>query len=132
MRNETSGRLTATQKHKIPFGVKLGYGIGTLGYAIPFQMISGFFLFYCTAVLGISGVLTGTLISVSTVWDAMTDPVMGYVSDHTHKRILFGRRLFYIFIGAIGLAVVNLLIWRVDPQLRGGDASSPTQAAPNR
>ena len=124
MRNKTSGRLTAAQKHKIPFGVKLGYGIGTLGYAIPFQMISGFFLFYCTAVLGISGVLTGTLISVSTVWDAMTDPVMGYVSDHTHKRILFGRRLFYIFIGAIGLAVVNLLIWRVDPQLRGGDAGT--------
>ncbi len=124
MRRLTGGRQTAPNNRKIPFGVKLGYGIGTLGYAIPFQLLSGFFLFYCTTVLGVSGTLTGTLISVSTVWDAMTDPVMGYISDHTHRRILFGRRLFYIFIGAIGLAVVNFLIWRVDPQLRGGDAGT--------
>lgn len=111
----------SAERHKIPFGVKLGYGIGTLSYAIPFQLLSGFFLFYCTTVLGVSGILTGTLISVSTIWDAVTDPVMGYISDHTHKRILFGRRLFYIFIGAIGLAIVNYFIWSVDPQLRGGD-----------
>jgi GPH family glycoside/pentoside/hexuronide:cation symporter len=109
---------------KIPFGVKLGYGIGTLGYAIPFQLLSGFFLFYCTELLGISGAAAGVLISVSTIWDAVTDPVMGYISDHTNRKILFGRRLFYIFIGSIGFAVVNFLIWRVDPQLRGGDAGT--------
>ncbi len=110
--------------HKIPFGVKLGYGIGTLGYAIPFQLLSGFFLFYCTELLGISGVVAGLIISVSTIWDAATDPVMGYISDHTNKNILFGRRLFYIFIGSIGFAVMNFLIWRVDPQVRGGDAGT--------
>ncbi len=114
----------ATTTHQIPFGVKLGYGIGTLGYAIPSQLLSGFLLFYCTELLGISGALAGTLISVSTIWDAVTDPVMGYISDHTNKKILFGRRLFYIFIGSIGFALVNFLIWRVDPQLRGGDAGT--------
>lgn len=123
MSNKASSCDAAT-KHKIPIGVKLGYGIGTLGYAIPFQLLSGFFLFYCTTVLGISGALAGTLISVSTVWDAVTDPVMGYISDHTDRKILFGRRLFFIFIGAIGLALVNFFLWRVDPQLRGADAGT--------
>lgn len=114
----------ATTTHKIPFGVKLGYGIGTLGYAIPIQLLSGFFLFYCTAVLGVSGTITGILISFSTILDAVTDPVMGYISDHTNKKIWLGRRLFYIFIGALGFAVVNYMIWAVDPQLRGGDAGT--------
>lgn len=121
---QNTKQFTVSKKNKIPFGVKLGYGIGTLSYAIPFQLLSGFFLFYCTSVLGVSGTLTGILISASTIWDALTDPVMGYISDHTNRKILFGRRLFYIFIGAIGLALVNFLIWRVDPQLRGGDAGT--------
>lgn len=122
--NKKTPNCTAASNNKIPFGVKLGYGIGTLGYAIPFQLLSGFFLFYCTTLLGVSGALAGTLISASTVWDAFTDPVMGYISDHTNKKILFGRRLFYIFIGALGLAVVNFFLWRVDPQLRGADAGT--------
>jgi GPH family glycoside/pentoside/hexuronide:cation symporter len=124
MKNEHSTDTTPNLRHKIPFGVKLGYGIGSLGYAVPFQLLSSFFLFYCTAILGISGALAGVLMSVSTIWDAVTDPVMGYISDHTSRRILFGRRLFYIFIGAIGFTLVNFLIWRVDPQLRGGEAGT--------
>ena len=122
--NNKKGNQNSGAPSKIPFGVKLGYGIGTLGYAIPFQLLSGFFLFYCTAILDVSGALAGALISASTIWDAVTDPVMGYISDHTNKNILFGRRLFYIFVGAIGLALVNFLIWRVDPQLRGDDVGT--------
>jgi Na+/melibiose symporter-like transporter len=113
-------RISA-EKNKIPLGVKLGYGIGTLSSAVPLQMVSSFFLFYCTIVLGISGTLTGLIISLSTVWDALTDPPMGYISDHTSRKIFFGRRLFYVFIGAIGIALANYLLWHVDPQLRGGD-----------
>ena len=107
----------ASGKNKLPIREKLGYGAGTLSYAIPFQLLSACFVFYATAVLGISGTLAGTLVAVSIVWDAFTDPVMGYISDQTPKNILFGRRLFYVFIGAIGLAVCNYLLWRVDPHM---------------
>jgi len=124
MKKHHCGQAASDVTKKIPFGVKLGYGIGTLGYAVPFQLLSSFFLFYCTAVLGISGAAAGAMMSASTIWDAVTDPVMGYISDHTSRKILFGRRLFYIFIGAIGFALVNFLIWRVDPQLRGGEAGT--------
>ena len=124
MRKQHSGKAASNNTKKIPFGVKLGYGIGTLGYAVPFQLLSGFFLFYCTAILGVSGAVAGALVSASTIWDAVTDPVMGYISDHTSRKILFGRRLFYIFIGAVGFALVNFLLWRVGPQLRGGEAGT--------
>jgi len=107
----------ACENNKLPLKTQLGYGIGTLSYGIPFQLMSACLVFYSTAVLGISGLLTGLLISASTVWDAFTDPVMGYISDHTNPRVLFGRRLFYVLIGAVGLALCNFLLWRIDPAL---------------
>lgn len=109
--------MTERRKNKIPITEKLGYGIGVLSYGIPFQLVSAFLLFYSTAVLGISGTLTGTILSISIIWDAFTDPVMGYISDQTRNDILFGRRLFYVFLGAIGIAVVNYFLWNIDPQM---------------
>ena len=107
------------QKTKIPVILKLGYGVGALSYGIPFQVISGFFLFYANSVLGISGTLAGTILSISIFWDAFTDPIMGYISDKTNPKILFGRRLFYVFIGAIGLAISNFFLWSIDVSLPG-------------
>jgi Na+/melibiose symporter-like transporter len=103
--------------HKLSTKVKLGYGVGSLSYGIPFQLVSALFVFFSTEVLGLSGVLTGVLVFVSTIWDAVTDPIMGYISDHTNKKILLGRRLFYVLIGAIGLALCSLLLWQVDASL---------------
>lgn len=106
-------------KIKIPVKLKLGYGIGALSYGIPFQIISGFFLFYANSVLGISGTLAGTIFAISIFWDAFTDPIMGYISDKTSPKVLFGRRLFYVFIGAIGLAISNFFLWSIDVRLSG-------------
>ncbi len=106
-----------THRNKLSTKVKLGYGIGSLSYGIPFQLVSSLFVFFSTEVLGLSGVLTGTLVFISTIWDALTDPVMGYISDHTNKKILLGRRLFYVLFGSIGLAVCSLLLWQVDANL---------------
>lgn len=103
--------------NKLSPKIKIGYGIGTLSYGIPFQLVSACFVFYATMVLGISGALTGLLVSVSTIWDAVTDPVMGYISDHTNNKIFLGRRLFYVLIGAVGLALCTLLLWQVSPEL---------------
>ena len=109
--------MSAKRVNKVPFYTKMGYGVGALSYGIPFQMLSGFLVFYANSVLGISGFLTGILISVSIIWDAVTDPAMGYISDKTSPRVLFGRRLFYVMIGAIGIAITNYLLWNIDPAL---------------
>jgi len=98
---------------------KIGYGMGNLAFAIAFQCISGFFYFFSTAVLKLSPGIVGFVVSVSVVWDAVTDPVMGYISDYTRLKI-FGRRHFYLVLGAIGTAVANFLLWTIpagDPEL---------------
>lgn len=100
---------------KLPFKVKIGYGTGALSYGIPIQLVTGLFVFYSTAVLHLPGTITGLIVFISIFWDAVTDPLMGYISDKTGNGVPFGRRLFYVFIGAVGLAACNYFLWSADP-----------------
>ncbi len=97
---------------KPKFKHKLCYGIGNLGYSVVSQTITNFFMFYGTGVLKISGTLVGVAIAISTIWDAVCDPVVGYVSDAKSFKG-FGNRCGYILIGTLGVSVCNLLIWFV-------------------
>ena len=100
---------------KIPMIDKVGYGIGNLSYGIIFQMIGTYIVFYATAVIGISGSLVGAVVSISVLWDAISDPLMGYFSDITSSK-WFGRRHLYIFIGSLTMPVFNLLLWTIRPE----------------
>lgn len=108
--------MNKQNKNIVSNAARLGYGIGALSYAVPFQLLSVYLMFYATNILGISGTATGLIISASTIWDAVTDPVMGYISDHTSDKIILGRRLFYVLLGAAGLALFNWLLWRISPE----------------
>ncbi|HQV33719.1 MAG TPA: MFS transporter [Calditrichia bacterium] len=93
-------------------GQKFAYGLGSivnnlLGGAIGFMSI------VLNVGLGINPALVGTLQAIPRFTDALTDPVMGYISDKTRSR--FGRRRPYIFVGAIGVGVVFALMWQLPP-----------------
>lgn len=91
---------------------KISYGIGNFSVGVSIQVIGTFLMFYCTAILNIPGSLVGIAISISIAWDAITDPLMGYISDNTKSKI-FGRRHLYLIIGAIGIGICNLLLWNI-------------------
>ncbi len=100
---------------KISLFDKIGYGTGNFSYGIIFQLIGTYMVFYATAVLGIPGSLIGTTVSLSVMWDAVSDPLMGYISDIT-KFKKYGRRHLYILAGCIAIAVFNYLLWAISPQ----------------
>lgn len=89
----------------------IGYGVGNFGFGIVFQMVASYLMFFSTAVLHMSASLVGIIISISVLWDAFSDPLMGYVSDHTNFRM--GRRRGYILIGGLMAALFNVLMWQV-------------------
>ena len=98
---------------KISFGQKFSYGLGSivnnlLGGAIGYMSI------VLNVGLGINPALVGTLQAIPRLTDAMTDPIMGYISDNTRSK--YGRRRPYIFIGAIFVGLTFALMW----QLPGG------------
>ena len=101
-----------TKIMKLSFGKKTIYGIGNLGYSVVSQTITNFFMFFGTSVLKVSGTLIGLAIALSTVWDAVTDPIVGYISDNK-KLGVFGYRNGYMLIGTIGITICNLFIWCV-------------------
>lgn len=99
----------------VSFRYQLGYGIGNYGYGLISQMISSYLVFYGTAVLLIPGSLIGLVVSLSIVWDAVSDPLMGYFSDNTKS--FMGRRHIYILLGTLLLTFTNYFLWTVNPEL---------------
>lgn len=101
-------------KKSLSLSGKIGYSMGNFSYGIVSQMIGFYIVFYATSVLGISGKLVGMAVSISVIWDAGTDPVMGYISDFTKSRT-FGRRHAYILFGGIAMAVTTLFLYSINP-----------------
>lgn len=100
---------------KISIFVKAGYGIGNLGFGIVFQCIAAYLLFYTTAVLGIKGSYIGTIMAIGVFWDAITDPLMGFISDISNFA-KWGRRHLYMLAGTILISVFNMFLWHISSE----------------
>jgi len=105
-----------TSEYSLPVSQKLGYGLGAMAYSMPNQIMASFFLFYVTVILHISPMIAGIIIAISVIWDAVTDPWVGHVSDRTHSA-RFGRRHLYLIIGGIGTAIGTVFLWSISPQV---------------
>lgn len=118
-RNRKAGvtqRMPGKQLQNIPLIDKIGYGMNDLGIGTIYQAIAAYLVFYATSILMIPGSLVGLAISISVIWDGVTDPFVGYLSDRTKTRRC-GRRHPYILIGGVGAALTNLLLWTINPDL---------------
>ncbi|MGE4490051.1 MAG: MFS transporter [Kiritimatiellales bacterium] len=98
------------------FGI-FKYAIGEGATSITLNGASNFGMIYLTQILSLSPAWASLAISISTLWDAVTDPVMGHISDNTRSR--WGRRYPFILLGGIGIAVSFFLFWTL-PQLLAG------------
>lgn len=97
-------------KKNLKFYNKFFYGIGGLGYSSMSQTMGSFIMFFATAVMGISGSLVGIAIAISSLWDGVSDPLVGYLSDNTRNKY-FGKRLGFMFFGIFAIAFLNICIW---------------------
>lgn len=98
-------------KKELKLSTIIGYGTGNFGYGFVTQMFSSYFVFYATAILLLPGSLIGIIVSLSIVWDAISDPLMGYISDNTRSKI--GKRHIYILSGTLLISITNLFLWHV-------------------
>ena len=109
---------TATRNNTPQFGnrERLAYGAGELGPAMAGSTIIFFQLVFLTDVAGMNPALAGTVLLVARIWDAVNDPLIGWLSDHT--RTPWGRRLPWMLISAIPFCSFFLLFWLV-PEFTG-------------
>ena len=100
-------------KDRVPLGQKAAYGTGTLVLNLLPAALSIFAFFLITA-FGIDPFLAGILAGVPRLFDAITDPIMGFITDNTKSR--WGRRRPYIVVGAILSGVFFALLWQLNPE----------------
>lgn len=98
------------KKNSLPFKNKFCYGIGGLGYNSLSQTIGSFLMFFCTSIMGLSGTLVGLAIGIASLWDGVSDPLVGNISDRT-KTGFFGKRLKYMLVAVFFIAICNLALW---------------------
>jgi sugar (glycoside-pentoside-hexuronide) transporter len=85
------------------------YGAGDFGFAVIVHMVGLFLLFFYTDIFGISAAAAGTIFMVARIWDAVNDPMMGYISDRTETR--WGKYRPYLLFAVIPLAFFNILLF---------------------
>lgn len=94
---------------KVPMRVKLSYGCGDIFAGGAFLLVATLFMYFLTQVVGLDAKLAGTVILLGRLWDAVTDPVMGFLSDRTRSR--FGRRRIYFIAGVIPIFLFFSMLW---------------------
>jgi len=101
----------AAQQSATPVSLreKLGYGLGDMGFNFYWANISAFLLIYYTDVFGISAAAAGTMMLVTKIVDAFTDPLMGAIADRTRSR--FGKFRPYLLWLALPLAAAGVLTY---------------------
>jgi glycoside/pentoside/hexuronide:cation symporter, GPH family len=95
---------------RIPFHLKVIYGFGAFVNNLLAAAIGGMVIVLNLG-LGMNPALVGLVAALPRLTDALTDPLMGYISDNTRSR--WGRRRPYIFIGAIAAGVIFALLWQL-------------------
>ncbi len=89
----------------------LAYGLGDAGTGLAATTL-GFYLFpFFTCAAGLPAFIAGSLLTVIKLWDAINDPLIGWMSDHTQSR--WGPRLPWMFAAALPLGISLAAMWWV-------------------
>jgi GPH family glycoside/pentoside/hexuronide:cation symporter len=95
----------------VPVWEKGVLGLGTLAGFFGFAGISILAYPIYNMVLGLDAALVGLALMIPRLWDAMTDPIMGRISDNCHSK--WGRRRPFIVAGSLFMGLVFAVTWMV-------------------
>ncbi len=94
---------------RVPLSLKLFYGSGSVSEGIKNAAFNTFLLFYYNQVLGLPGTLSGIALFLALCVDAVTDPLVGSISDNHHSR--WGRRHPFMYASALPMAGCFFLLF---------------------
>ena len=95
---------------KVPMGQKIAFGFGMLANQM-FPAVISIFIVVLVQNLGFPGWMWGVVSLVPRLFDAITDPIMGFVSDNTKSK--WGRRKQYVLLGAVIMGISFIIMWQL-------------------
>lgn len=109
---------SAVEEERLPFRAILTYSAPTFGVGFMFFLVGLYAMPFATDVLLMAPAAMGTIFFVSRLWDAVSDPVAGYLSDRTNTR--FGRRRPWLAASVLPIAAAFIMMWQPPTFLEGG------------
>jgi GPH family glycoside/pentoside/hexuronide:cation symporter len=95
---------------RVPLVQKAAFGAGHLvNNLLPGAL--GVFSFFLITAFGIEPAIAGLLAAIPRFFDALSDPIMGFITDNTNSK--WGRRRPYIFSGAILAGILFVVQWQM-------------------
>ena len=101
--------MSETEKPALTHDTRFFYGLGAAPYGIKDNGFSYFLLIFYSQVLGLSPVMTSAALSIAIVIDAITDPIIGYISDNWRSR--WGRRHPFMYLAIVPICVSYAFMW---------------------
>ena len=95
---------------KVPLGQKIAFGFGMLANQM-FPAVISIFIVVLVQNLGFPGWMWGVVSLVPRLFDAITDPIMGFISDNTKSK--WGRRKQYVLLGAVIMGISFIIMWQL-------------------
>ena len=105
--------MTETIIQKLSLKTRLGYGIGDIAICLYWSGVGLYLLYFYTDVVGISPSMAGLIYGIGMLWDALTDPFMGYIAERTRTK--WGVYRPYLLFGNLPLALSFILLFWVPP-----------------
>ena len=105
--------MTEAIIQKLTLKTRIGYGIGDIAICLYWSGVGLYLLYFYTDVVGISPSLAGLIYGIGMLWDAVTDPFMGYVAERTRTK--WGVYRPYLLFGNVPLALSFVLLFWVPP-----------------
>jgi len=117
----------STDNGRLGLGQVVAYAHPTVGVSLIFFLLNLYFFKYATDVLYIAPATMGVLFGLARAWDAVSDPMAGYLSDRTRSRI--GRRRPWLYASAAPMALVPVMLWSPPDVFAGVALAAWTLAA---
>ena len=102
---------------RLPASTVAAYGLPAIGAGYMYLLVGLYVMKFSTDVLLISPLAMGLIFSASRVWDAVSDPLVGYLSDRTRSR--FGRRRSWMAASVLPIGALFVMIFAAPTGLTG-------------
>ena len=107
----TQAEHTTTAEDRVPWHQLIAFGLGGLITVALFNIAGQLMGLLGNISLGLDAAILGAIMVVPRLWEAMSNPVIGHLSDNTRTR--WGRRRPYILIGGVAVALTFVAMWWV-------------------
>ncbi|MEE4281399.1 MAG: MFS transporter, partial [Pseudomonadales bacterium] len=91
--------MTQVATPKVSVFNKLAYGFGSVAFGVKNNGFDYYFLLFYSQVMGVDAQLVGNALLLALMFDALSDPLIGYFSDNFHSR--WGRRHPFMYFAAV-------------------------------